>query len=437
MASVLTEEASASLLARRLSILPAVVGLIGVAMLPLGSAMVGFTDAPRGWMMVALAASLVLVTVLSGASFGLYLGLAVLGGAGLAIDGPPTLPELLALVLTILAVHETVRFSLDARRPSRFGPGLIAGYLRRSLATAGLLAIATTIAWWLADQPARSAAWIPIGLAAAALPLFARSGADALARRERLEHPVLRAVTAAACGLVVLSIVVVAAQARTAIDSDPDPGPTASAPATTSSPVTTVGETVIDPEAGRRILLLSGVVILILGIGALLLALRRQEAIFELDEIDTGLEDRTLGFALPGQADQEDEIIDVDDQDLADLLHGLRLDMASQTDPGRAIRFGYANIERRLDEVGLSRTGSETEREFLERTMPSLGGSGSAMQALTKLFERARFGHEPVDEGMRQAALGAVQELLDSLGDQDRQEEPRTSANGDSGADHR
>lgn len=440
MASVLTEEVSGSLLARRLSILPAGVGLIGVAMLPLGAIVVGLTDAPRGWTLVGLAVSLVLATVMSGASFGVYLGLAVFGGAGLAIGGPPTFSELLALVLTVLAAHETVRFSLDARRPSRFGPGLIAGYLTRSIATAGLMVGATGIGWWLSDQPARAAVWVPIGLAAAALPLFVRSGAEYLADRGRLQHRILRAGIAAGFGLVVLSVVVVAAQARTAIESGVEPGRATPAQTTTVPPATVAADTTMDPATGQRVLALVGVATVILVLGALYLALRRQEAIFELDEIDTDLEDRTLGIALPGQADLDDEIIDVDDQDLTDLLHGLRLDMSLEADPGRAIRFGYANIERRLDEIGLARIGTETEREFLERALPSVGRSSSAMRSLTGLFERARFGHEAADETMRQDALAAVEDLLDTFdtfGSRAGEPQHPDTGNGDDGAGDR
>lgn len=428
MASAYTDEVTRSRIARRLSLLPASIGMIGVGLVPLGALAMGLTEAPRGWAVTGVAVSLVVATVMTGASFGLYLGLATLAVAGLAVDGPPSLPELTALTLTVLAVHETVRFSLDARRPSRFGPGLIGGYLGRSALLGAVVVAMTAAAWQLADQPPRSMIWMPIGLATIALPLLAGRGARVVDQVAVFDRPEVRAVVAVVLTGLVLGVVVVAAKARTAIESGP--GPSGPAPTPTTTPPTTVQELVpTDPATISRVLLLVGVIAAVLVLGVLYLALRRPEALFELDELDNELEDTSFGIALPGQADQVDEVIEVDDQDLAELLKGLQLDIAGEKDPGRAIRFGYANIERTLAGLRLTRDDSETEREFLARALPNLGSAGPSMISLTKLFERARFGHDRIDEPMRQQALLAVTDLLHQVSPQPRPEDQQ--ADGD------
>ncbi len=411
MGSVYTDEVSRSRIARRLSILPAVIGMTGVGLLPLGAMAVGLTEAPRGWTLAAVSVSLVLATVMSGASFGLYLGLATLGITGLAVGGPPSFSELMALILTLFVVHETVRFSLDARRPSRFGPGLIGGYLTRSVVTGGLLVLAGAVAWQLADREPGPAIWVPIGLAVAALPLFVLRGADQLAKSSLFDNPVVRGGIAAVAVLGVAAIVAISAQARTAIETTIRQPSTAGTTPTTVPP-TTVPEIVqTDPASLQRVLVLIAAITTVLVLGVLYLALRRPEALFELDELDADIDDNSFGLALPGQADMEDEIIEVDDHDLARMLENLELDIAGEQDPGRAIRFGYANIERTLGELRLTKDDAETEREFLARAMPTLGSAGQAMTTLTRLFEHARFGHDQMDEAMRQRALAAVVDL--------------------------
>lgn len=415
MGSVYTDEASRSRIARRLSILPAIIGMTGVGLLPLGALAVGITDAPRGWSLTAVSVSLVLATVMSGASFGLYLGLATLGVAGLAVGGPPSLAELISLVVILFVVHETVRFSLDARRPSRFGPGLIGGYLARSALTVLLLVGSVVAVWQFAERAPGRSLWLPIALAAAALPLFSLPAAGRLSKISVFDHPMTRAVVAAVATLLVVGIVVIGAQARTAIESTPRPTASAS-PTPTTVPPTTIPELVqTDPASVQRVLGLLTAIAVVLMFGALYLALRRPEAVFELDELDADIDDSSFGLALPGSADTDNEIIEVDDQDLARMLQDLELDIAKEEDPGRAIRFGYANIERSLADLRLTKDEAETEREFLIRAMPNLGAAGAAMTSLTRLFEQARFGHEEVDEAMRDRALAAVTDLRDEV----------------------
>ncbi len=423
MSSVYTDEASTSRVARRLSVLPALVGLLGVCWVLVGSFAAGVTDSSRNWTWALVVATLVLATVVTGNSLGLYLGLVLLGFVGLAVTGPPGLVELVALALTLLAVNETVRFSLDARRPSRFGPGLVGGYLLRSGAAAATVAAIVVGTWQLAERPPSGAAWVPIGLAGAGLPLFARPLGDRLEQRNDLAGPIVRAALAAMLTAIVVIVVVMGAQARTGLRTGPDS--TLGSPTTTvATTTTTAGPTAVDPETVQRGLTLVVILVITIALGVLYLALRRPEAVFELDDIDPDDEDESFGLATPGRAEQDDEIVEVDEDDLAGLLHGLRLDIETEQDPGRAIRFGYANIELRLGELRLTRGSSETEREFLTRTMSTLGSAMPAMATLTTLFERARFDDGNVDEAMRRSALAAIGDLLTEVDRSTRDRDP-------------
>ncbi len=163
------------------------------------------------------------------------------------------------------------------------------------------------------------------------------------------------------------------------------------------------------PAEFRRGLTLVFLIGATLILGAIYLALRRPEAVFELDDLDYDEDDNSFGFAPPGRADTE-STVDVDEDDLARLLADLRLDIEAETDPGRAVRFAYANVERRLAELDLPRKPEETEREFLERALAAVD-DGGALTRLTELFERARFGTGGGDEPMRQRAIEAIGEL--------------------------
>lgn len=413
MSSVYTDDASRSRVAKRLSVLPAIVGAAGVAVLPIGALATGIGDGERGWLFVWVAVALVGGTVVTGASSGLYGGLAVLIGAGLTVAGDPSRTEVFALAVTAFVTHETVRFSLDARRPSRFGPGLVGGYLARTAGAGVAVAAATVVGATLAERTPGPSALVPIGMAAAAVPLFARTLADRLNEREVLTAPPIRVALAAAITAVALVVGVVGAQARSAIETE-GPGPSTAAPVPEATTTTTeqAVSPVPTPDSVRRVVALVAAIALLLALGALYLALRRPEAVFELDELDADLDDTSFGLAVPERVEQESEAIDVDDRDLARLLTGLHLDIASEPDPGRAVRFGYTNVERRLAELGISRGDAETERELLTRALPDLGDAGQALASLTRLFERARFSPAGVDEAVRQEALVAVERLL-------------------------
>lgn len=396
-----------------LSLLPALVGAVGVVAIVVGAVLSGVTDGRQGWPFTLLAALLVATTVVSGSSVGLYGALAIVAAGGLVVDGGPSTAELVALVSTLVVVHEVVRFSLDARRPSRFGSGVVAGHLARMVGVGAIL-VALALGLDAVDDRAPAAdGWIPIGVAAAALPLFVLWAAAQLDRVARLRGVVARAAIGVAATAAIVALVMIGAQARTEVVSTAvdDVPATTVAPPTTQVPVTDVGEPSTTTVPSLWVAAIAVVVLAAL----VYLMLRRPEAVFDLDELAQPGEGSAFELGLAGLADSESEPVNVDEDVLARLLGDLHLDMATEPDPGRAIRFGYATIERRLAEAGLRRADHETEREYLVRAMPPLGGAAEAMTTLTGLFERARFGQDPVAEALRQQALVAIDDLLEAI----------------------
>ena len=115
-------------------------------------------------------------------------------------------------------------------------------------------------------------------------------------------------------------------------------------------------------------LVISAVVVLVAAL--LLVALRRPEVGFELDELQLDTDHTTFTITGTGAADLDDHTTTMDEQAYVDLLDDLLLDLSTEPDPARAIRFGYATIARRLAALGIERSPSETERELLARALP-------------------------------------------------------------------
>ncbi len=398
-----------TLVTRTLSLLPTIVGAVGIAATVLAGVVSGVTDGPQGWAATGVAALLVTVTVLSGGSYGLYAGLAVLAVGGLVADGGPTVFEVTALTISLVVVHEIVRFSLDARLPSRFGPKVVWRYIGRLFGCCLVLVGVSLLVQAAIDANPAGELWLPLGLGVAALPLFIRRGAELADRLLWFRRPLLRAV--AGTVFVGLVVVLVALSAAAKPEAESQLADQAITPTTTTT--TLPAEDDVQPTGdGFTVppwaLLGVSLVVAIL----IYLILRRPEAIFQLEEVDRRVEDNVFDLAVAQLANAEDETVAVDEDALARLLRDLELDISNERDPGRAIRFGYAKIEQQLTDMGIARTAVETEREFLLRALPTLGSAGDAMARLTRLFEQARFGHQPIDETMRQDAVSAVQELL-------------------------
>ncbi len=417
------EDRAPAHLTRRLSVLPAAVGLLGIVWALIGAWAAGLGDGARGGVLTVGVAALVLATVVSGSTTGLYAGLALLiVGALAGGDGELDRGELIALVLAVIVVNETVRFSLDARRPARLGPGLVGRYLARTVAVAAASTALVVGLWVLADRQPDGPGWVPIGLAAAGLPPLAlwaaqradrrggpRAGSAAPAHSPR---PAPRLVLAVLVTAAVLALAVIGARARSGIESG-GTSPTETVTTTTTVTVPVAEVEPIGPAEFRRGLTILFLIAATLVVGALYLALRRPEAVFDLDDLDYDNDEHSFGLAPPGRAEAA-STVEVDDDDLARLLADLRLDIEAEADPGRAVRFAYANVERRLAELDLTRRPEDTEREFLARALAQFE-EGAALTELTRLFERARFGTDPVDEGMRGRALAAIADLEASL----------------------
>ena len=82
-----------------------------------------------------------------------------------------------------------------------------------------------------------------------------------------------------------------------------------------------------------------------------------------------------------------------------------------EPDPRRAIIAAYAAMERSLSHAGLGRQPWEAPIEYLRRVLAAALGAGDDVQAMTHLFEVAKFSHHPVDESMRSGAIGALERI--------------------------
>jgi len=86
-------------------------------------------------------------------------------------------------------------------------------------------------------------------------------------------------------------------------------------------------------------------------------------------------------------------------------------DLRRERDPRRAVVGAYACMERTLTPYGLGRRSAEAPREYLRRILGQLQASPEAARELTDLYQRAKFSPHVVDEGMREAAIGALETI--------------------------
>jgi hypothetical protein len=98
-----------------------------------------------------------------------------------------------------------------------------------------------------------------------------------------------------------------------------------------------------------------------------------------------------------------------------ELVEDTLADLYAETDPRRAIIAAYARVERLFATYGLPRDPSEAPLEYLDRVLPALRASGSALRRLTGLFEWAKFSAHDVDRPMRDDAIEALVAVRDEL----------------------
>jgi hypothetical protein len=103
------------------------------------------------------------------------------------------------------------------------------------------------------------------------------------------------------------------------------------------------------------------------------------------------------------------------EQQFEELLEDTLADLYAETDPRRAIIAAYARVERLFATYGLPRDPSEAPLEYLDRVLPELRASGSALRRLTGLFEWAKFSSHEVDRPMRDEAIEALVLVRDEL----------------------
>jgi hypothetical protein len=86
-------------------------------------------------------------------------------------------------------------------------------------------------------------------------------------------------------------------------------------------------------------------------------------------------------------------------------------DLRGEADARRAITRCYARFERAAAASGLERLRWQTPMEFMRVTLSRLPAPPAAVQALTMLFELARFSDRPLGRGERDRALDALDEI--------------------------
>jgi hypothetical protein len=90
-------------------------------------------------------------------------------------------------------------------------------------------------------------------------------------------------------------------------------------------------------------------------------------------------------------------------------------DLRAERDARRAVIAAYARLERVLAAYGLPRRPSEAPEEYLERVLPALEVSGTAVARLTTLFGAAKFSQHDVGAAMKEEALDALETARDEL----------------------
>jgi hypothetical protein len=103
------------------------------------------------------------------------------------------------------------------------------------------------------------------------------------------------------------------------------------------------------------------------------------------------------------------------EQEFEGLVEDTLADLYAETDPRKAIIAAYARVERLFGSYGIPRELSEAPVEYLERALPELRASGTALRRLTALFAWAKFSAHDVDRSMRDEAIGALVEVRNEL----------------------
>lgn len=158
-----------------------------------------------------------------------------------------------------------------------------------------------------------------------------------------------------------------------------------------------------------------GLALGLVGVGTVLsLLLARGK---RMESADDRRPDRPPPEEVPHGAPQAPTIEALAPEAVAQMIDDALLQLRDELDPRLAVRCAYASVAAGLGNHERARKPSETELEFVERHLRSLGAGGPALERLTDIFELARFSEHPVDDAMRQEAVVALGDLRQVLGE--------------------
>ena len=100
---------------------------------------------------------------------------------------------------------------------------------------------------------------------------------------------------------------------------------------------------------------------------------------------------------------------------LAEAVEESLEDLRSEPDARRAIIRSYARFERAAAATGLKRRPWQTPMEFMGEALSHLPAPRTAVQALTGLFELARFSERALGIGERDRALDALDDIKTAI----------------------
>ena len=102
---------------------------------------------------------------------------------------------------------------------------------------------------------------------------------------------------------------------------------------------------------------------------------------------------------------------------LAEVMDDALDDIRAEGDPRRAIIAAYARMEKLLAGFGRARAPSEAPFEYLARVLLELRVSRRPVEALTELFERAKFSAHALGAGDKSRAIASLESVRDELRD--------------------
>jgi hypothetical protein len=102
---------------------------------------------------------------------------------------------------------------------------------------------------------------------------------------------------------------------------------------------------------------------------------------------------------------------------LAQVMDDALDDIRSERDPRKAIIAAYARMEKLLAGFGRARAPAEAPFEYLARVLLELRVSRHPVEALTELFERAKFSIHALDGEDKGRAIEALESVRDELRD--------------------